>query len=220
MATIYLEQGRFPEAEPLLRQVVAMDPASQVTFRQEQAQSESLLGLGLASQRLYARAEIEFTKAVALREASQGSRHPETGDELNNLGWTRIEQGKLAEARATMEKSLDILEQTRGVQDVSVARVLDGLARIDAEQNRLGDAETKYRRLITTYEAAGPDQKSRLDDGLKRYGELLDRMGRPADSAQVLARLANAKGGVKTDDNVNLVTPKSTAPPKPNSPGS
>lgn len=205
MATIYLALGRFNQAEPLLRRVLAMNKVASTTIDrgrvvpldaskstimlQEQAQSESLLGLGYVVQRRFAEAEAEFARAVALREASQGSKHPETGDELNNLAWARLEQGKLAEARPTMEKSLDILEQGRGVQDPSVARALDGLARIDAGQNDLSAAETKYLRLIAIYESLGTGQESRLNDGLKRYADLLDRMGRSGEAGRVRDRL-------------------------------
>ncbi len=224
VATIYLALDRFNQAEPLLRRVLAMDKVASTTISlggvipmdasksltmiQEQAQSESLLGLGYVTQRRYAEAEADFARAVALREASQGSRHPETGDELNNLAWARLEQGKLAEARPSMEKSLDILEQSRGVQDPSVARTLDGLARIDAEQNNLPAAEAKYLRLIAIYEKLGPVQEPRLNEGLKRYADLLDRMGRPGEAGRVRGRSLKSIGNAKADGNGNFITPK------------
>lgn len=207
MGTLYLALNRTAEAEPLLRRVVAMDGAKSIPLKQEQAQSESLLGLTLVAQRRYAEAEGNFARSVALREASQGSRHPETGDELNNLAWARIEQGKLTEARPPMEKSLAILEQNRGVQDASVARALDGLARIDAEQNDLPAAEAKSLRLIAIYEKLGPSQQTRLNDGLKRYAALLDRMGRAADASRVRSRLPGTNSKVKESGNANFIGP-------------
>ena len=214
MATLYLALNRTAEAEPLLRRAVAMDAGTSITMKQEQAQSESLLGLTLVTQRRYAQAEGDFTRSIALREASQGSGHPETGDELNNLGWACLEQGKLVEARASLEKSLKILEQGRGVQDPSVARVLDGLARVDAEQNDLSAAEAKYLRLIAIYEKLGSGQQTRLNDGLKRYANLLDRMGRSADAGQVRGRLPSPNGKIKAGatGNANFISPKYPAP--------
>ena len=110
MAMIYLSTNRFNAAEPLLRRVIAMDPGTSEVIEQEQAQSESLLGLGMVAQRRYAEGEIAFRQAVAIRQESQGPRHPELGDELNNLAWAQIEQG---EAR---QSSLD---DGPGAQDPS-----------------------------------------------------------------------------------------------------
>ena len=191
MAMIYLATNRFPIAEPLLRRVIAMDGGLSQVIELEQAQSESLLGLGLVAQRRYAEGELAFTRAVAIRKDSQGLKSPELGDELNNLAWAQIEQGKRTEARPLMDQALKILRQTRGDNDPTVARALDGLARIDAEENKLAEAELKFQRLIPIYERNGVSQRSRLDDALKRYADLLDRVGRTDDAAHARARLTN-----------------------------
>ena len=192
LATIDLALNRLGDAETLLRRVIAVDAGGSDTIKLEQAQSESLLGLALVSQRRYAAGEVEFARAVALRAATQGARNPETGDELNNLAWSQIEQGKLAEAKGSMEQALQILAKGRGEADPSVARALDGLARIDTEQKDLGAAELKFRRLIAIYEKLGSGQRVRLEDGLKRYADLLDTMGRADAAKQVRDRLAGS----------------------------
>ncbi len=91
-----------------------------------------------------------------------------------------------------MEKALQILAKGRGEADPSVARALDGLARIDTEQKDLGAAEFKFRRLIAIYDRLGSSQRVRLDDGLKRYADLLDTMGRADAAKQVRDRLAGS----------------------------
>ena len=200
MAMIYLSTNRFPLAEPLLRRVIAMDGGLSLAIELEQARSESLLGLGLVAQRRYAEGELAFNRAIVIRTDAQGLKDPELGDELNNLAWAQIEQGKLSEARPVMDRSLKILRQNRGDNDPTVARALDGLARIDTEENKLAEAELKFQRLIPIYDRNGVAQQSRRDDALKRYADLLDRVGRRDDATRARAKMTTSRTAVPNPD--------------------
>ena len=221
MAMIYLATNRFPVAEPLLRRVIAMDGGKSLVIELEQARSESLLGLGLVAQRRYAAGELAFTRAVAIRKEAQGLKDPELGDELNNLAWAQIEQGKRIEARPVMDQALKILRQTRGDNDPSVARALDGLARIDVEEKKYAEAELKFQRLIPIYERNGAGQQARRDDALKRYADLLDRVGRTADAARERAKLPKAQNPAPTPNEAqtHLTSPASPTQPVRSGPG-
>ena len=213
MAMIYLATNRFNAAEPLLRLVIALDGGTSEVIQQEQAQSESLLGLGFVAQRRYAEAEFAFNRAVMIRRELQGSKHPELGDELNNLAWAQIEQGKFVEARPSMVEALKILRISRGDKDLTVARALDGLARIDISQLKLTEAELKFQRMVVVFESLDAAQQAQLGDGLKQYADLLDRLGRADEASRIRSRRSTARVEGKLDDTAYFSLPKASNQP-------
>ncbi|WP_163992779.1 protein kinase domain-containing protein [Pyxidicoccus caerfyrddinensis] len=125
-AELLEQEGRFSEAEPLLR--ASLETASARGHTHAHAELSGRLGLLARQQGRLLEAKRWQEEALRLHEEHFGPAHRDTGRALANLGGTLALLGELARAEAVLQRALGILRRTLGEENLSVARTLSNLA--------------------------------------------------------------------------------------------
>ncbi|MFE8600342.1 protein kinase domain-containing protein [Archangium violaceum] len=127
-AELLEQEGRFAEAEPLLRQALDRVIAKGASHAATRAELTGRLGL-LARQRgRLLEAKRWQEEAVRLHEKLHGPEHRDTARALANLGGTLGYTGELSRAEAVIQRALVILQRVLGEGHLAVARTLSNLA--------------------------------------------------------------------------------------------
>ncbi|WP_426753801.1 protein kinase domain-containing protein [Myxococcus sp. Y35] len=125
-AQLLEQEGRFSEAEPLLRATMEAARARGQTFAHVELSNR--LGQLARQQGRLVESKRWQEEALRLSEAHFGPAHPNTGRALVNLGATLVPLGELARAETVLQRALDILRRTQDDENLSVARALSNLA--------------------------------------------------------------------------------------------
>jgi tetratricopeptide (TPR) repeat protein len=156
-AGILWKMGRYPEAELLLRQSLAIDEKALSSEHPNVAILLNNLALLLSEQGNYADAEPLFRRALAIDEKALGPNHPGVATDLNNLANLLYAQGKYDDAEPLYRRALDIGEKTLGPNHPDVATWLNNLAGLLYAQGNYDDAEPLLRRALAILEKSlGP----------------------------------------------------------------
>ncbi|GAB5470553.1 MAG: hypothetical protein Kilf2KO_35830 [Rhodospirillales bacterium] len=158
LANSYVAQGRYQEAEPLLKRDLVIQ--EEILGRDHPLLAVSLNNLGELHERQgrYGQAAPLYKRAVAIQEKALGPSHPDLATALNNLAVLYGRQGRYEEAVPLSERALAIAEKVLGSDHPAVATMLDNLAELHERQGRYGQAEQIYKRSLTIFETAlGPD---------------------------------------------------------------
>ncbi len=152
------DAGRYQEAEPLAREVLALREMllgsahpDVATSLNDLAELLRLLGRDAESEPLHRR-------SLAIREQALGPEHAVVAASLNNLALVLQAQRRYAEAEPLHRRSLSIKEKEGGSDHRGVSRSLNNLAMLFQAQGRYADAEPLHRRSLDILEKAfGPD---------------------------------------------------------------
>jgi len=212
LATAVAAQGRLAEAEPMLRQALAMEQKALAPNDPELAEVMSCLGLVVEYQHKYAEAEPLFRMALAIDRAAPPPGNPNLPRELNNLGDLLVNQGKPGDAEPYLLEGLALQRKTLPKGHPDIAIILRNLAVVQESQGRLPDAETGLREALSISVAALPpghsdiardsyslaqclEREGKLDQAEASYRQALDivRKAPPGDSHIVLVGNALAK---------------------------
>jgi tetratricopeptide (TPR) repeat protein len=152
IASLYYEQGRYIEAEPL--HVRSLSIREQQLGKDHPKVAESLNNLALLyySQGLYAKAEPLCRQSLSIWEQELGKDHPDVAVNLNNLALLYNSQGRYGEAESLYVRALSIREQQLGKDHFSVANSLNNLARLYDAQGRYIEAEPLHVRSLSIRE--------------------------------------------------------------------
>jgi tetratricopeptide (TPR) repeat protein len=145
-------QGRAKEAEPLLRQALAVREEVLGPRHPDTATSYNNLAANLQAQGRTKEAEPLYRKALAVREEVLGPRHPDTADSYNNLAANLDAQGRAQEAEPLHRKALAIREEVLGPRHPDTAQSYDNLAVNLDDQGRAREAEPLLRKALTVRE--------------------------------------------------------------------
>jgi len=142
LASVFIEQGRSEEAEPLLRGIVDSDDA--------RAACTANLGLAAAalSQGHFTQGEDYARRALALAQRSLPPNHPAIAMARNTLAQACRSQGRYLEAERAYREAIGIWEAAFGPDHPDLAKGLLGLAALYHERQRDAGAESLYRRAI------------------------------------------------------------------------
>lgn len=142
------DQGRPREAEPLLRQALAMQRKSFGERDRRTAASYASLALNLDTQGRDAEAELLFRNALAIQRAVLGDKHPDVGMAYNNLASCLDDLGRHAEAEPLLRKALAIARATAGENGLATAAVYGNLALNLNATGRRAEAEPLFRKAL------------------------------------------------------------------------
>ena len=150
---LYHAEGRYAEAEPLLKRALAID--------EKRGPDHQIVGVELNNlarvyqdQGRYAEAEPLLKRALAIDEKKLGPDDPHVATKLNNLAGLYQDQGRYAEAELLNKRALAIDEKVLGPDDPAVALVLIKLADQYRTQGRYAEAEPFYKRSLAIWEKA------------------------------------------------------------------
>ncbi len=111
LATGFMKQGLYTEAEPLLIRTLAI--FDKAFGNQHPLIATTLINLALnyQYQRKYVESERLFKRVLAIREKVYGLEHPHVAISLNNLAMLYHDQGRFADALVYARKSTKIYRQ-------------------------------------------------------------------------------------------------------------
>ena len=149
LATLYGNQGRYAEAEPLIKRSLAI--WEKALGPENPAVATSLLNLGalLETQGRHAAAELAYKRSLAIIEKVLGPDHPDVAGSLNNLAILYGKQARYPEAELLHKRSLAIWEKTLGPEHPNVALSLNNLAEFYRIQGRYSEALPIVQRTVS-----------------------------------------------------------------------
>ncbi|HEX5748047.1 MAG TPA: tetratricopeptide repeat protein [Archangium sp.] len=177
-----IQQGRFTEAESLLRRQLQAERTSAL------ARGWILheLGVVLDSQGKYAEAEALLRQSLSIYEQALGTHHPSYGASLHVLAGVLESQGKYAEAEALLRQSLSIHEQALDIHHPNYGASLHELARVLQSQGKYAEAEALFRQSLSIYEQALGTHHPSYGASLHELAGVLESQGKYAEAEALL----------------------------------
>jgi tetratricopeptide (TPR) repeat protein len=151
------KQGKYPEAETLLRNALALNEKALGAAHPSYGASQHALAVVLAQQGKYPEAEMLLRNALAvltLTEKAVGVAHPNYGSSQHVLAVVLKEQGKYPEAETLLRNALAIDEKALGVAHPDYGSSQHALALVLKEQGKYPEAETLLRNALAIHEKA------------------------------------------------------------------
>jgi tetratricopeptide (TPR) repeat protein len=181
MAWVAQDQGRYHDAEIILREVLQERERVFGAAHSETLATRFRLALALYYQGNYAAAETEYRTVFNFREKLLGPDNPDTLAAQNNLANTVLLEGKYAEAETEFRNVLKLKAKVLGPEHPSTVTTRLNLANVLYYQGRYAEAEPEYRAIVNLKEKAlGPDNPDVLQarinlasalDGEGKYAE-------------------------------------------------
>jgi hypothetical protein len=191
-ATALEGQGKFAEAEPLYRKIVAIREDVLGDRHPDTADGINSLANNLDYQGRTREAEPLCRRVLAVYEETQGPHHPNVATACTNLAGSLDNLGRPREAEPLHRKAVALYEEVMGPRHPYTASSYNNLAfNLDA-QGRGKEAEPFLRKaLAVCEEVLGPNHQNTLR-GYDNLAVNLQRQGRSKD-AEPLQRKALAR---------------------------
>jgi len=179
LASIYVEERRFQDAEPLLLEAAASGDARTALTADIVLATTALAQDNLAQGEAYAR------RALDLAQRTLPPNHPAIAMALNDLAQACRSQGRYLEAEKRYREAIALWESTLGPKHPDLAKGLLGLAALYHERQRDGGAETLYRRAIRILEQAFGDTAPQVLSARAELAGVLRAEHRPAEASKL-----------------------------------
>ena len=191
LASLLHDTNQIEEAEPMMRQALAIDEAAFGNQHPKVAIRLNNLASLLKDTNRIEEAEPMMRQAVAIDEAAFGNQHPEVATDLNNLALLLKDTNRVEEAEPMMRQALAIDEAAFGNQHPKVAIRLNNLASLLKDTNRVEEAEPMMRQALAIDEAAFGNQHPEVATDLNNLALLLKDTNR-VEEAEPMMRQALA----------------------------
>jgi tetratricopeptide (TPR) repeat protein len=145
-------RGKYAEAEPLHRKVVAVYEDVLGPKHPDTATEYNNLAIVIGAQGRYREAELLYRKTLAVCEEVLGSKHPRTATACNNLAANLDAQGRYKEAEPLHRRALAVREVVLGPKHPDTATTSDNLAINLTNQGRAREAEPLLRKGLAVRE--------------------------------------------------------------------
>jgi tetratricopeptide (TPR) repeat protein len=148
LATLYLDQGRHNEAEPLYLRSLEI---AELHFGKNHVEVGGIvnrLALLYKLQGHYYKAELLYLRSIEIIESQLDKNHIDVVMSFYNLAELYESQGRYSEAESLYLRSLEIAEIQLGEDHLKVSSILNGLAKLYAEQGRRSEAEPLQLRSL------------------------------------------------------------------------
>ncbi len=193
LGELYLDEGRFHDAEAVLERAVALDRAA--WGERAHRCGCSVRGLLDQAQEALGRRETASPepKALAPIGPMQAMRdEPDSRtvaiDELDRETAKARRVGEFDRAIASAEEALDLREQVYGPDAEEVARGIAALARLYKSSGRMEEALSLYTRSVEMFETLTDPDREVMADTMHRAGILSNRLDRVAEADGLLQR--------------------------------
>ena len=195
LASVYIAQRRFNEADTLLRSFL-----DRVDRTLAVAVYDNLANISIA-RGAYREAESFAREALQRSRLTLPASHPAIAAAWNNLAQACRFQGEYLEAEAAYREAIDIWESGVGPSHPDVARGLMNLGAFYHERGREAGAETLYQRAAAIFEQAFGRDDPRTLSARNELAEVL-RAERRFTEASKLARttLTGLEKALPADD--------------------
>lgn len=158
LGSLYLQRGKFIDAEQHLKRAVEVDQRS--LDPRDPRRARALMALGDVYFRLgqFVRAEPQYRRALEVLEQALGAEHRDIAEAVNGLAILSMALGRPELADRLYQRSQRILEKSLGADHVEVAEVLVSRAQQLMTLGELEESERLYRRALVIQEKSlGPD---------------------------------------------------------------
>ena len=169
---LYRLEGRYSEAEPLLRRALLIQERLGSTASRFLPTTLNEYGYVLLLEGRYADAEPLFRRALTLQEQSIPGDDKGQANSLENLGYLAQLQGRFADGRQLYERALSIREHVLGQNSPALARTLSNLGTLLVLQDRPADAEPLEQRALAIREGTLGPHHPQVADSLYDLGNL------------------------------------------------
>ena len=173
LATLYIDQGRYAEAEPLLKRALAIREKALGPDHPDVAQSLHNLAVLYQVQGRYAEAEPLYKRALAIKEKALGHDHPDVATSLNNLADAVHGPGPVRRGRAALQAGAGDQREgararppRRGHEPQQPGRCCT------RNQGRYAEAEPLYKRALAIREKALGPNHSFVASSLNRLASI------------------------------------------------
>ncbi len=178
----YFEQGRYVEAEPLLRQALEIRQRELGDDDAITAQSFNNLAGLYQTQGRYAAAEPLLQKALKIRKVRSEQEPTKYAAALNNFAGLYDDQGRLDKAEPLYQQALEIDEKVCGKDHIKVATKLNNLASLYQSQQKYEKAELFYQRALGIWKKEFGENDYRVAIGLNNLAELYNNQEKYAEA--------------------------------------
>ena len=148
LSSVYFEQGRFHEAEPLLQRAIEIDKAVLGPRHLDVAAHSNALGLVYARRNENDKAEPLYREALGIFEEHLGPDHGHVGMVLRNLAGLLMIEGRPQEAAVLYVRLLPIQERTDGYKSPEYADSLDNYATVLRMLGKIDEARDLEGRAM------------------------------------------------------------------------
>jgi serine/threonine-protein kinase len=147
-ASIYGRKAARVEAEPLLREAVAIYRKALGNESLELAAPLCILSLTLQSLKKAPEAELAAREGLSICRKLYGENHPAIGDLSDSLGAALERQNKYEEAEAAYRQGMAARQRILGAEHSALRFSFTSLGNLFRKQGRLPEAEAMFRQLL------------------------------------------------------------------------
>jgi tetratricopeptide (TPR) repeat protein len=190
-ASALAQQGRYQEALPLWRQILAIRRQVLGEEHPDTATCYNEVAYSLNGQGKYPEAAESFGKALSIRRQVLGKEHPDTANSHNSLGYNLHHQGRYAEAAEEFRKALAIRRQVLGEEHPDTVRTYHNLAFNLHAHGKYAEAEEGLRKALAIRRKVLGEEHRDIADSYDTLAANLTAQGKYAE-AEEFARKALA----------------------------
>ena len=193
LAKIYLDLGKFREAESLYRRVA--DGRERLLGKEHPDTLAALAQLGgvLINLRQGKEAETLYQRTLDTSTRVLGEEHTETIRSLTGYGLSLFLQGRYAEAEPVLRRAMAANERVLGKEHPNTLSAVHSLAVLSINQGRYPEAETLFRRAFEASERTLGAENPRTLAYLNSLANFSSAQGRLGEAEQLYRRAAEAQ---------------------------
>jgi tetratricopeptide (TPR) repeat protein len=182
-----LYQGKLDQAEPIIREALALRSRSQGLLSPGVGDNLNTLGRIAYMRHDLPTAERYFVGNLAVYRKVLGLDHPDSATIMNNLARVLLEQRRYDDAAPLLERAIEIGERERGEAIDYMAFAYSNLAIVRSHTGRLRDAEALFGKAIAI---ARKNKHPSLGPTLADLAQLKCSTGRTAEGLKLLDEAA------------------------------
>ncbi|NNF15032.1 MAG: serine/threonine protein kinase [Gemmatimonadetes bacterium] len=204
LAAFVNNQGRYEEAESLLREGLAMDRRLGAT--ENVAADLNNLGVLLRNQGRYDEAIEALSESTELRRSINSGDHTDVATSMANLGFALDSKGNYERADSFYDASLEMRRRLLGEEHPLVAMVLNNKAGLRQRQGRLTESRELHERALAIRRSVFGDEHLSVAASLNNIAVVSYREGDlPAAEANMREALRIFRAN-QAEDHPNVLT--------------
>jgi serine/threonine-protein kinase len=184
---IYNELGMYDQAEPLLRQSLAIRQSIYGSEHIAVADSMWLLANTLGDEGQYLEAEKNLRQALTIHRKLRGNEDPLVLRDMNDLAWGLWHRGELDEAEKLFRETLILNRKLEGNESGGVALTLLNLGAVLYDKGQLDEAEKLNREALALHRKLYGNENLMVAINLNSLALVLCAKGK-LDEAEKVAR--------------------------------
>jgi tetratricopeptide (TPR) repeat protein len=175
-------QSRFVQAEPLYKNLAAIDEKTLGPNHPGVALDLTNLGLLYIKQGQFQKAEEPLFRALNILESNYGADNMIVLQARNLLASVYENEGNLSEAESCYKKALASVQAVAGPTSLEMAKTLNKLAYLYYREGKYADAETVYKWALASTQAAVGEKDPLLTACRQDYAQVLRKLNRQSEA--------------------------------------